>query len=419
MSDPYAPFRYAAFRRFLFGGLLVQFGTAAQSLAIGWEVYDRTGEPFALGLVGLAQAIPMLALTLPAGYLADIYDRRHLVVASMIGATVTSLSLGLVSILSGPVWLVFLLLFLDSSFLRMGSPARTAITPLLVPREVFEGSIKWRTTLGHLTGVLGPAFGGFLISVSLPAAYGFSAACSLAFMIVVAGTNIREEGRAARGAVWGKVAEGLRYVWSRKIILGSTSLDLFAVLLGGAVYLLPIFAERMAADPAGAPLGMTAEQILGWLRAAPALGASIMAVILAYSPAIRRAGRALFVSVAAFGVATIVFGFSRSFWLSAVALLLTGAFDNVSMVIRHAVVQLATPNEMRGRVSAVNSIFIGSSNELGGFESGLVAQLFSPIVSVVSGGIGTIVVVAIWSGLFPRLRRLGALSEVSEAPEAD
>jgi len=419
-TDTYAPFRYPAYRRFLFGGLLVQLGTAAQSLAIGWEIYERTGEPLALGLVGLTQAIPMLLLTLPAGYLADILDRRILVIASMIGATLTSLALALVSSVQGATWLVYAVLFLDSSLLRLGSPARSAIGPLLVPRDVFESSIKWRTTLGHLSGVVGPAIGGLLIAFHVSSAYLFSAACSFVFMFMVLSTPVRDEQRATRGSMLRKVGEGLRYVWNQKVVLGAISLDLFAVLLGGAVYLLPVFAERMASDPAGSPMGMTAEQILGTLRAAPALGASLMALVLAYSPAFRRTGRMLLVNVAGFGVATIVFGLSRNFWLSGFALLLTGAFDNVSMVIRHGVVQLATPNEMRGRVSAVSSIFIGSSNELGGFESGLVAQLFWPVISVVSGGIGTIVVVLTWAGLFPKLRRLGPMSEIDpEGPSTD
>ena len=344
-TDTYAPFRYPAYRRFLSGGLLVQLGTAAQSLAIGWEIYDRTGEPLALGLVGLTQAIPMLLLTLPAGYLADILDRRILVIASMIGATLTSLALAFVSFVQGATWLVYAVLFLDSSLLRLGSPARSAIGPLLVPRDVFESSIKWRTTLGHLSGVVGPAIGGILIAFNLSSAYLFSAACSFVFMFMVLGTPVRDEQRATRGSMLRKVGEGLRSVWNQKVVLGAISLDLFAVLLGGAVYLLPVFAERMASDPAGSPMGMTAEQILGTLRAAPALGASLMALVLAYSPAFRRTGRMLLVNVA-------------------------------------------------------------------GFESGLVAQLFSPVISVVSGGIGTIVVVLTWAGLFPKLRRLGPMSEI-------
>ncbi len=408
-QETYEPFRHAAFRRFLLGGLLVQLGTAAQSLAIGWELFGRTGEPLALGFVGLAQAIPMLVLTLPAGYLADVMDRRHLVAISMAGTTVTSVLLALVSLTSGEVWLIYLLLFLDSSFIRVGGPAREAIGPLLVPDELFERSIKWRSTLAHLTGVIGPAIGGILIGINPAIAYGLSATASTAFLTIVLRTRIRAGARADRGRALRKVAEGLAFVWRKKVILGAISLDMFAVLLGGAVYLLPVFAEQIAAS-GSAPAWMSPEQVLGWLRAAPALGAGMMALTLTYLPPLKRAGRSLLLTVAGFGIATILFGFSTVFWLSALALFLTGVFDNVSVVIRHAVVQLSTPNEMRGRVSAVNSIFIGSSNELGGFESGLVAQLFSPVISVVSGGIGTLIVVATWAGLFPDLRRLRRMS---------
>jgi MFS family permease len=207
-----------------------------------------------------------------------------------------------------------------------------------------------------------------------------------------------------------QVAEGLRFVWNKKILLGASSLDLFAVLLGGAVYLLPIFAREIVDL---SPVGLRPEQALGWLRAAPAVGACIMALLMAHLPPLRKAGRTLLICVAGFGAATIVFGLSQNFWLSMFMLALTGAFDNVSMVVRHVVSQMSTPNHMRGRVSAVNSIFIGSSNEIGGFESGLVAQLYNPVVSVVSGGIGTLVVVLVWSGFFPSLRNLGSLAELS------
>ena len=205
-----------------------------------------------------------------------------------------------------------------------------------------------------------------------------------------------------------QLADGLRFVWRQKIILGTISLDLFAVLLGGAVYLLPIFARDILV---ARPFGLSPEQALGWLRAAPALGAFVTAVVLAHRPPMQQAGKTMLWAVAGFGVATIVFGFSRCFWLSFGMLFLTGLFDNVSVVVRHTLVQLRTPNEMRGRVSAVNSMFIGSSNELGGFESGLVARLFGPVVSVVSGGIGTLMVVGVWARLFPGLRRFGRLSQ--------
>lgn len=413
--EPYAPFRIPAFRNFVFGSLMVHIGTAAQSLAVGWEIYARTERPLALGLVGLAQAIPMLILTLPAGYLADVFDRRKVLIVSMVGTTLTSVALGAVSILRGPVALIYVLLFLDSAFIRIGSPARTAILPLLVPRELFEGSVKWRTSLGHISGVVGPAIGGLIISVYVPAAYLLSAACTIGFMYLVSRLDVRHEKQTDRGAMVAKVIEGVRFVWRQKMVLGAISLDLFAVLLGGAVYLLPIFAREIVNR---GTLSMSPEQILGWLRAAPAVGASVMALIMAHRPALRRTGRTLLLSVAAFGAATIVFGLSRNFWLSALALFLTGAFDNVSMVIRHGVVQLSTPNEMRGRVSAVSAIFIGSSNELGGFESGAVAQLFSPVVSVISGGIGTVLVVLGWIGAFPELRRLRSFGEIEDGSGA-
>ena len=385
-------------------------GTAAQGLAIGWEVYDRTGEALSLGLVGLVQAIPMLLFTLPAGYLADVYDRRKLMMLSLAGATLTSLGLAAFSYHELSVNWMYGLLFLDATMLRMGGPARSAIMPLLVPEEEFENAVKWRTSLQQITGIGGPALGGFIIAYNIQAAYVLSAVSSLAFIVFLFGMQLPVAERSARGQMIEQVAEGLRFVWNKKILLGASSLDLFAVLLGGAVYLLPIFAREIVDL---APVGLEPEEALGWLRAAPAAGACVMALLMAHLPPMQKAGRTLLLCVAGFGAATIVFGLSQNFWLSMAMLALTGAFDNVSMVVRHVVSQMSTPNHMRGRVSAVNSIFIGSSNEIGGFESGLVAQLYNPVVSVVSGGIGTLVVVLAWSGLFPSLRTLGSLAELS------
>lgn len=214
----------------------------------------------------------------------------------------------------------------------------------------------------------------------------------------------------------GQLLEGVRFVWRQKLILGASSLDLFAVLLGGAVYLLPIFARDIIDVSA---VGLSPEEALGWLRAAPAAGALAAALLMAHMPPIRHSGRLLFGCVAGFGVVTIVFGLSQSFWLALIMLVCTGAFDNVSVVIRHVILQMSTPNEMRGRVSAVNAIFIGSSNEVGGFESGTVAQLFTPVISVVSGGIGTLLVAASWMGLFPKLRKLGPLSSLSPSTTSE
>jgi MFS family permease len=405
---PYAVFRIPSFRSLLLGGVLVHIGTAAQSLAIGWEMYQRTDQALALGLVGLIQAIPMLLFTLPAGYLADVFDRRVVMIAGMAGTTLTSLALALFSVTGGAITWMYAILFFDAAFHRLASPARTALLPVLVPPEEFEGAVKWRTTLFQLTAVIGPAIGGFIITGSIAAAYLFSAATTIVYIVLLFRMKIPEAPRSRRGNMLRQVSEGIRFVWQRKVILGSVSLDLFAVLLGGAVYLLPIFARDIITDP---PFGLSPEEVLGWLRAAPAAGAILMALILAHLPPMRRAGRTLLLSVGAFGLATIAFGLSRSFWLSFSMLFLTGFFDNVSVVVRHTLVQLRTPNEMRGRVSAVNSIFIGSSNELGGFESGLVAHFFGPVLAVVSGGIGTLLTVAAWTRLFPGLRRTGSLAE--------
>lgn len=405
-DSPYSSFTVKAFRSLLAGNTLVHIGASAQSLAIGWEMYQRTDQALYLGLIGLTLAVPMLLFTLPAGYLADAYDRRKVMMTGMLGTTLTSLALAVFSITRGSIGWMFVLLFFDATFHRLANPAWSAILPVIVPEDLFENAVKWRTTAFQLSAVVGPAVGGIIITKSVPAAYLFSAATTVVFMVLLAGMKIPESTRIPKGRIARQIAEGIRFVWSRQVILGAISLDMFAVLLGGAVYLLPVFARDIISDP---PLGSSPEEVLGWLRAAPAVGSVLMALILAHLPPIRRAGRTLFMCVAAFGVATVVFGYSRSFWLSWVMLFLTGFFDNVSVVIRQTLVQLRTPNEMRGRVSAVNSVFIGSSNELGGFESGIVAHLFSPVISVVSGGIGTLLVVAAWSRLFPKLRKVDRL----------
>jgi MFS family permease len=410
--DPYAAFRLPDFRRFLFGALLVNIGTAAQSLAIGWDIYQRTDQAIALGLVGLMQALPMFLFTLPAGYLADVFDRRRVITVGLAGTTLTSVALAGFSYAQGPIPLMYVLLFLDAAFHRLAGPAGAALMPLLVPVQQFENAVKWRTTLFHIAAAVGPALGGLIITRSVTAAYLFSAATTTAYILVLWTLRLPDAPRSRRGRMLQQVAEGLRFVWGQKVILGAVSLDMFAVLLGGAVYLLPVFARDLIE---GAPLGMGPEQILGWLRSAPAAGAIVMALILAHRPPMRGAGRAMLWAVAGFGVATVIFGLSRNFWLSWAMLFLTGFFDNISVVVRHTLVQLRTPNAMRGRVSAVNSIFIGSSNELGGFESGLVAQWFGPMVSVISGGVGTLLVVLGWTRLFPALRRFDFLSEAAPA----
>ena len=408
--DPYAAFRVPTFREYLFGSLFVQIGTAGQSVAIAWELYERTERAWSLAIVGLVQAVPMLLLTLPAGVLADRVDRRHILYAGLAGATLTSVGLGFTSALTGPVWMMYALLFFDACFLRAAWPARAALLPMIVPRNRFENAVKWRTSLGQIGGLVGPALGGFIIAWSIPAAYFIAAASSFIFIGLLArlNANTRPPPNASPRGLGGIIDDlqgGLKFVWSRKLLLGAISLDLFAVLLGGAVYLLPIYATEIL---------HVGEREYGWLRAAPAAGALAMALVLAYLPPMRRSGHTLFLAVAGFGIATVVFGISTNFWLSLAMLFLTGVFDNVSVVVRHTLVQMNTPEYMRGRVSAVSAVFIGSSNELGGFESAAVAEVTSPKFSVVSGGLGTLAVVGLWSWLFPKLRRLGPLADAAD-----
>ena len=407
--DPYAAFRIHDYRLYVIGWLVAMIGTRIQSIAIGWEIYQRTGEALSLGLVGLAQALPMMLLALPAGMLADRYERRRLAMISLLGMTATSLALAAFSAKQGPIPWMYALLALDATAMALGRPARVALLPQLVPAETFPNAVTWNTSLMHLASVGGPALGGFVIAVNLPVAYLIAAASSLWLAFILSRIRFRPVESQPEPANWPTFLAGLQFVWDKRILFTLMSLDLFAVLLGGAVYLLPIFAEDIL------QVGATG---FGYLRAAPAVGAFCMAFAMIYLPPMKRAGHALLLAVAGFGVATIFFGFSQSFILSWVMLSLTGALDNISMVVRQTLTQLLTPDRMRGRVSAVSSIFIGASNELGGFESGLVAQWFGPVISVVSGGIGTLLVVAGAAALSPQLLRLGALHEAQAEKEA-
>ena len=400
--DPYAAFRIRDYRLYVIGWVVARMGTHIQSIAIAWEIYQRTGEALSLGLVGLAQALPLMVMALPAGLLADRYERRRLSIISLLGMTVTSLTLAAFSLTEGPVAWMYALLFLDACAMTVGRPARTALLPQLVPAEVFPNAVTWNTSLMHIASVVGPALGGFVIAVNVSSAYFVAAAGSLWLAFILSRIQFRPVEERPEPANWQTLVAGIRFVWDKRILFTLMALDLFAVLLGGAVYLLPIFAEDILL------VGATG---FGYLRAAPAVGAFCMAVSMIYLPPMKRAGRSLLLAVAGFGVATIIFGFSQSFVLSWAMLFLTGALDNISMVVRQTLTQLLTPDRMRGRVSAVSGIFIGASNELGGFESGMVAHWLGPVISVVSGGIGTILVVAGAAALSPPLLRLGALHE--------
>ena len=402
--DPYAAFRIPEYRIYLIGWFLAMVGTRIQSVAIGWEMYQRTGDALSLGLVGLAQALPTMLLALPAGYLADRFNRPKLVILSLWGMALTSAGLAILSYQEGSITWMYILLALDASAVILGRPARVSLLPQIVPKAVFANAVTWNTSMMQITGVIGPALGGLVIALLDPSfAFVVAAATSLFFLGMLSrfrfGIDIKQgEPPSLQGFL-----AGIHFVWDTRIIFTMITLDLFAVLLGGAVYLLPIYAEDIL------QVGATG---FGWLRAAPAVGAFCMALAMIYLPPMKRAGWALLVSVAAFGVATIIFGLTRSFWLALAMLFLTGAFDNVSMVIRQTAQLLLTPDHMRGRVSAVTSVFVGASNELGGLESGLVAQYYGPVFSVVSGGIGTLFVVAIAAWMSPELRRLGTLHNI-------
>jgi len=410
-TDPYAAFRLPGVLRYILGAVLVQVGMSAQTLAIGWEVYTRTHQPLSLGYVAGVQAIPMLLLTLPAGLLADRLDRRKIIAGSLLGVAVCSLGLTWVSWTHGPIAWLYLLLFLDATLLTLQRPASLSIYPTLLTKETFENAMKWHSSIFQLSSMVGPALGALILKWCLPAAYAVNAVFALLFIAVLLTLPLRAVPPTEGAWSLDHVLAGVRFVWQRNVLLATISLDLFAVLLGGAVYLLPVYAKDIL---------QVGEVGLGWLRMAPAVGAFLMAVLLAHLPPIKRAGRTMLLAVAGFGVATIIFGISRNFWLSITMLFLTGALDNISVVVRHTLVQYLTPDAMRGRVSAVNWIFIGSSNEIGGFESGLVAQLCrSSVLSVVTGGIGTLLVVGLWSLAFPTLRRFGALTASMGEDEAE
>jgi MFS family permease len=423
--DPYAALRYRDYRLFVGGWIASVVGAQIQDVAIGWEIFKRLGSDvsrgsWALGWVGGVQALPVILLALPAGQLADRVDRRRIILFSALLAAASSLGLAVVSFSDGGIGWLYVLLALGAIAKAIGWPARSALLPQTVPSEVFSNAATWNSSAFQVAGVVGPALGGLLVALGAKKAalhghggpgtwlaYCLDACCSLtfcAFLMVLRVSGRPRGGGSSRPRGLASLWEGVRYVFNTEMILATITLDLFAVLLGGATFLLPIFAEKR--------LGVGAVG-LGWLRAAPAVGALVMAVTVAHLPPMKRAGRAMLWAVAGFGAATIVFGLSRSFALSLFMLALTGAFDNISVIVRHTLVQVMTPDRMRGRVSAVNNIFVGASNELGGFESGLTSGIFGPVVSVVGGGIGTILVVIAAAWAWPRVRKLGSLQDAA------
>ncbi|HET6880101.1 MAG TPA: MFS transporter [Pirellulales bacterium] len=401
--DPYAALRLWNFRLYLAGNALAIFGMQMQTAAVQWEVFERTRSKLMLGLIGLVQFIPVIALTLPAGHQADRSHRKTIVMIAMLSMAACSLFLAWVSYTRGPVAWMFVALFVSGVARAFLQPAKASLLPQIVPREAFSNAVTWNMSGFQVAAIVGPAACGQLIGYFKLAwpVYVVDALSTLTFFVLLAMVSVPRHVAKASTSTGGALLAGFRFVKQNKIILAAITLDMFAVLLGGAVALLPVYADDiLQVGPRG----------YGWLRTAPAVGALMFSFLLAHRPPIEHAGKTLLWVVSGFGVATIVFGLSRSFSLSLAMLFLTGAFDIVSVVIRHTLVQLLTPDDMRGRVSAINSVFIGASNELGGFESGLVAEIFSPVISVVSGGIGTLLIVAAVAWLWPELRRYGRLS---------
>jgi MFS family permease len=410
--DPYAVLRFVDYRRFLFGGFVSTIGGQVQSVTVGWDLYERTGSATALGLIGLVQFVPILLIAMPAGHAADRYSRKYQIIVAHTIMAVAALGLLASSWLKAPTALTYACLLLSGIGQAIHRPARWALLPELVPKHLVPSAVTWNSSSWQFASIFGPALGGFVIrwSGGATAAYLLDAVCAAVVVGLLAPIRAPRKTGESEPLTVESILAGIRFVRRTELILATITLDLFAVLLGGATALLPIFArDILHVGPVG----------LGWLRAAPSMGACLMALLLAHRPPMRKAGPVLLASVAGFGVATIIFGLSRDPILSFAMLALTGALDSVSVVVRATLLQVLTPNTMRGRVSAVNAVFISSSNELGGFESGITAQLFGPVISVVGGGVGTIVIVLLAAIAWPQVRRLGSLHRAAELEVED
>lgn len=413
--DPYASLRIPSYRWFILSTFTMTLAAQIQGVVVAWQIYDVTHDPLSLGLIGLAEALPYVGVALFAGHIADRQDRRSVSIISLtllVFCSVSLLALSLAGAGQGhaghrgvlPFYAVIFLSGIARSFLQ---PARQALGAELVPRELYPNAVAWRSSTWQTGAVAGPALGGLLYGFTTPA---IAYAVDAALMIVALGSfatiaYVPRAIRKAEGSVGESLRTGIRFVLNEPVLLGAMTLDLFSVLLGGAEALLPVFADQiLEVGPQG----------LGILRAAPAAGAMLMSVYLAHRRPFRYAGRALLSAVALFAVCIIGFGLSRSFVVSLALLAISGMADNVSVVVRSTLLQVLTPEHLLGRVSSVNAIFIGSSNELGAFESGVAARLLGTVTSVVLGGVASLSVVGIVATKIPSLRRLGAIERVPQ-----
>ncbi len=400
-GDRFAAFRHASYLRFFLSRFLAAFATQILSVSVGWQMYDETKSAFYLGLIGLFQFLPALLLILITGSVADRYNRRAIVAICMIVSALCGASFLALTLMDAfsPV-LVFAILVVFGIERAFNAPATQSLAPNLVPEEDLPNAVAWNSTSWQTASILGPVAGGLFYGLSPVVAYSvalafFSTAALLVFLVERPAQRISN-----KAMTWTTVLAGFRFIWSEKVVLGAISLDLFAVLLGGAVALMPIFArDILVLGPWG----------LGLLRAAPGIGAILVAIVLAGFPVRHNAGLFMFAGVALFGAGTIIFGLSETAWISIVALMLMGAADMASVYVRETLIALWTPDDVRGRVNAVNMVFVGASNELGEFRAGTMASLVGAVPAVVIGGVGTLAVAILWATGFPQLRRIDSL----------
>jgi MFS family permease len=403
--DPYAVLKFADFRLFMSFRFFTTIAFQMQGLIVGWQMYELTHDPLALGLIGLAEALPNIATALYAGHAADRYNRKRIIfwftLLFLAGTTLLFLfsikSLGIIAAFGVlPIYLVVMISGISRSFLY---PSIVALMSQLIPRQLYTNASTWNSTMWHVAAITGPAVGGLIYGFfGVRVAY-MSVLFFLALALILLGfvKNRPMPSIEAGETLRQRLSSGIRFVFNNQVLLGAMSLDMFAVLFGGAVAMLPVFAAEVL---------MVGPQGLGFLRAAPMLGAVMMSLVMAHRPPLAHAGRYLMISVAGFGLSIICFALSHNFYLSLFLLMLSGMSDNVSVIIRATAMQLITPDEMRGRVASVNAIFIGSSNEIGSFESGVAARLMGLIPSVIFGGMMTLGIVGFTARFAPKLRRL-------------
>lgn len=413
VNRAYAILRNRDLRLYLVGKLIATIGQQMLATAIGWELFHRTHSLMSLALVGLTQVTPMILFTLPAGHVADNFDRKRVIALMTAVVALASLGLTIISYFQAPVFWMYVCLFVGGATRTFMTAASASFLPSLVDRKDLSRAVNWSATTFQLSSIIGPTAAGGLIYFAHHRAfpvYAINVCASLIFCVMMTQIHTHHVIAIREKMSIKTLLTGFDFVFSNKIILGIITLDMFAVLLGGATALMPVYAEVILnVGPVG----------LGFLQAALPVGALLCTFILAHRPPIQKAGHSLLWAVTAFGIATIGFGLSRWFWVSFLMLFMCGAVDNISVVVRHTLVQLLTPDDKRGRVSAVNNLFIGTSNEMGEFESGTVAQLLGPVIgnskaigtvlSVVLGGFGTIAVVVAIALIFPQIRKYGRL----------